>query len=197
MRHGVPVAHLETEGEYFHRLDSQLIHDMRERAAAEEERRRMAEISRIEDPRILEELEKLGYTHTTVILLHLVPLVELAWCDGSVSSAERSCILAIATARGVSEDTPAWQQLTHWLEHRPSQEFFKGTWRQIEAQFDSLPANEQKVSEDALIESCTDFAVRTCQRFGWTSRICSAKRKLLDEMATRFLSRTIGKALAL
>lgn len=63
MRLGVPVGQIPSEEEYFHRLDCQLIDEMRERAAAEEERRRMAETSRIEDPRVLEALERLGYTH--------------------------------------------------------------------------------------------------------------------------------------
>jgi hypothetical protein len=195
MRHAVPIAHLETEGEYFHRIDSQLIHAMREHAAREEEHRRMAEISQIGDPRILETLEKLGYTHQTITLLHLVPLVELAWVDSSVSPSERSAIFDLADARGVTADTPAWQQLASWLENRPSPEFFEGTWRQIEAEFDSLPAEERKRREDALIESCTKFAVRTCQQFGWTSRICSSKRKLLEEMTKRFLVRSVAKAL--
>lgn len=185
MRHGVSVAHLDSEEEYFHRLDAELIDESRKRAAAEEEHRRMAEASQIEDPKMLELLEKLGYTHTTVILLHLVPLVEVAWIDGSVSSAERDRILALASQRGLNANAPAYQQLMAWLDQRPSQEFFEGTWRAIQMEFESLPADERKAGKDALMQSCTEFASATCERFGWTSRICGAKRKLLREIARR------------
>jgi len=39
MRNSMPVAHLESEEEYFHRLDQELIEELRKRAAAEEEHR--------------------------------------------------------------------------------------------------------------------------------------------------------------
>jgi hypothetical protein len=185
MRLVVPVGHIPSEEEYFHRLDCQLIDEMRKRAAAEEQRRRMAEASRIEDPRVLKALEKLGYTHTTIILLHVVPLIELAWSDGSVSPAEREGILAVAAARGLSEDTPAWRQLAFWLENCPSPAFFEGTWRGVIAQLDSLPAEERTASKNALIQSCADFASASCRRFGWSSRICKAKQTLLSEIGDR------------
>jgi len=185
MRSGVPVAHLASEEEYFHRMDSELIQEMRERAAREEEHQRMAETSRIEDPRIIEALEKLGYTHTTIVLLELVPLVELAWSDGSVSPAERNWILSFAREHAIAEDTPAWRQLTSWLDHCPSAAFFEGTWRAIEAHAAFLPAPERAAARKAMIQVCTDFAIATCQRFGWGSRICAAKQHLLKGIASR------------
>jgi len=185
MRTGVPVAHLESEQEYFHRRDSQLIEDMRERDAREEGHRRMAEASRIEDPRIIEALENLGYTHTTIILLELVPLIELAWSDGSVSPAERNWISHFASAHGIMEGTPAWQQLEHWLDHCPSPAFFEGTWHAIEAHAAFLSEAARTAAREGLIQACTDFATATCQRFGWHSRICAAKRKVLEEAHKR------------
>jgi len=185
MRSGVPVAHLESEQEYFHRLDSQLIQEMRERAAREETHRRMAELSRIEDPRIIEALENLGYTHTTIILLELVPLIELAWSDGSISPAELNWILHFASAHGIMEGTPAWRQLESWLDHCPSAAFFEGTWHAIEAHATFLSAEERTAAREALIQACTEFATATCQRFGWHSRICAAKRKVLEETHKR------------
>jgi len=145
----------------------------------------MAETSQIEDPRIIEALENLGYTHTTIILLELVPLVELAWSDGSISPAERDWILRFASAHSIAEDTPAWRTLTSWLDHCPSPAFFEGTWHAIEAHAAFLPAEERAAAREAMIQACTEFATATCQRFGWGSRICAAKRKLLEETHKR------------
>ena len=185
MRHGVPVVHLESEEEYFHRQDAELIVEMRKRAAAEEEHRRMAEASHIEDPKILDALEKLGYTHTTLVLLHLVPLVELAWIDGSVSATARSRIFALAGKRGVRDDTPAYRQLVAWLDQRPSQGFFEGSWAAIEAAIESLPANERRARQEGLGQICREFASASCARFGRTSWICAAKRGMLHKIARR------------
>jgi len=183
------AAHLATEAEYFHRIEAELIEQMRHRAAEEEELRHMAEASHIADFQILETLEKLGYTHHTVILLHLVPLVEMAWVDGSVSSTERDHILAVAREHHIAKNTPAYQQLIAWLEQRPSPEFFKESWRVIQAEFESLPANERNASKAVLAHSCKEFAYSSCERSSWASRICTAKRNLLKEILWRLARR--------
>ena len=179
------AGHIRTEAEYFHQIDAELIEEMRKRAAAEEEHRRLAEATHLENPKIIDALEKLGYTHTTVILLHLVPLVELAWIDGAISCTERGHILALARERGITGNTHAYQQLMAWLDQRPSAEFFEGTWRAIQATFESMAGNQRTAAKNALVETCTEFASASCERSGWTSRICAAKRHLLKEIARR------------
>jgi hypothetical protein len=183
MHHAVPVAHLESEEEYFHKLDAELIEEARKRAASEAEHQRIAEMTHIGDPGILATIEKLGYTHETIGLLEIVPLVELAWSDGAISPIERDHIFAMAKDRGIEENTPAYEQLHAWLAERPAREFFEGTWRAIEAQFTGLPEIEREVRKNALIRTCKQFASATCEHFGWASHICAAKRKLLQEMA--------------
>lgn len=180
MRH--PVCHIETEGEYFHRLDVELIDDMRRRAAFEERRLRMAEACQTSDPRILDALERLGYGQATVALLYLVPLVHVAWIDGSVNQAERNRIIVMASLQGVRENIPAYQQLMAWLDRRPSDEFFQGTLRVIQASLESLPENERKARKESLIRCCREVAYVSCGFFGWKSKICIAKRTLISEI---------------
>ena len=152
---------------------------MRRRAALDEQRRCMAEASQINDPKILEVLEKLGYTPTTVSLLCLVPLIQMAWADGSVRQAERHQVLAIASLHGVKENTPIYQQIVAWLDQRPTEEFFEGTWRVIGAILESLPQNEREARKRSLMQCCTDVASAA----GWhLGRFGAAERKLLEIM---------------
>jgi len=185
MRHGVPVGHVESEEEYFHRRDAELIDEMSKHAAAEQERRLLAEASRIDDPKTLHALERLGYTHTTVVLLPLVPLIELAWIDGTISPIERNGIVAMAVKCGIAETSPAHGELMAWLDRRPTAEFFEETWRAIEMMLASAPEGERLARKRSLIEDCQQFAVASCERFGWASRICKEKRKLLQAIAFR------------
>lgn len=148
----------------------------------------MAEMSGIEETTILEALEKLGYTHSTVILIPLAPLVDLAWSDGSASFAEREWIFAFARKWGVGEGTPAWRQLEAWLDHCPSHEFFEKTWQALKAKLDALPPEERKATREALLQAGADFAKATGQRLAWASRTSAAKRKLLIEIAARLAS---------
>jgi len=184
MRH--PVCHIETEAEYFHRVDTELIDDMRQRAAFDERRQRMTEACQTEDPRILTALEQLGYDQNNIRLLYIVPLVHVAWIDGSVSEAERSRIIVLATLHGVRENAPAYQQLMGWLDRRPSDEFFQATLRAIQTILQSMPETQRQGRTDFLIRCCREVAFASCGLFGWKSKICLAKRALIREMTRTF-----------
>jgi hypothetical protein len=178
-----PVCHLESEAEYFRRADAELLGDMRRRDAFEERRQRMAEACQTEDPRILSALEELGYDQTNTRLLYLVPLVHVAWSDGSVNAAERNQILVFAALQGIQSGTPAYQQLLAWLDQRPRDEFFQGTLHAIQAIFHSLPEDQQSSRKELLIRSCRQVAFASCGLFGWKSKICLAKRAVIREMS--------------
>src|SRR6476661_4288439 len=117
------------ESEYFQRRERELIEKMRQRAAREGERQDMAEQIGVVDDDILAALHDLGYSRDTVMLLHLVPLLQVAWVDGSVSADERAGILDAARLRGVEEGSPAHRQLLGWLDRRPPEGFFEDTLR--------------------------------------------------------------------
>lgn len=184
MAHG--VGHIATEEEYFHQLDAELIEDMHRRAVSEERHLRMAEASGINDPKILDTLQNLGYSDTTVTLLEVVPLLQVAWIGNSISQRERDRIVAIAARHGVRPNTPAHQQLTAWMDRPPREEFFQGTLRAIQAVYNSLPVDQRRDRSDALIHECAAMASASCQLFGWTSRACAAKQKLLGEIEKHF-----------
>src|SRR5262249_33192619 len=97
------------EEEYFRKQKSELLEQLRQKADAEAERRKMGEALETQDPQLLEDLQALGYTAETVKLLFAIPLVSVAWADGSVSARERSLILELA--QGGSQ-----KQLMEWLD---------------------------------------------------------------------------------
>jgi hypothetical protein len=172
------LGHVTKEREYFYQQDIDLIDKMRRRADQEERRRRMAETCQIDDPSVLATLERLGFSPTTVSLLCLVPVVQVAWARGSVSHAERNRVLAIAHLHAVEENTPAYQQLEAWLEWPPSTEFFRGTLRAIRAALDLLHEDERKTRRDALIEDCRDVALAAWH----LGKMGAAERKMLEEI---------------
>ncbi len=191
MRHAVTHSdkeqeylHHNTEDEYFRRLDGELIEQARRHAHLEDEERRMSEASHITDHTVLGMLEKLGYDHTSIELFPLVPLVQVAWVDGSISAAERDRISAIARIRGVQASSPAGRQLASWLDQRPSEEFFRGTLLAMQAFLATLPEQHRNAARETLLHSCKDVAFASCGLRGWKDRICAAKRKLIQEMRT-------------
>ena len=131
------------EEEYFHKKEKELLEKLRRRMQAEAERGQIAEALGVQDAEILSDLQALGYTRETVALLHLVPLIQVAWADGDVTLRERELILELAGSRGIAEDSNAYQQLVGWLTERPSEQFFQDTLRVIAGLFEALPPERQ------------------------------------------------------
>ena len=146
------------EEEYFHRKEREVIDKMRVRAAAEEQRRRLGEKAGVADEELLRDLEALGYTPETVMMLYLVPVIQTAWAEGGVSPKERDLIVKAARSRGISEGTPCDQQLNMWLTTKPSDEMFEKSLRAIRTILQAQPESAREASEKDLLSLATAIA---------------------------------------
>jgi hypothetical protein len=155
------------EEDYFRRKEQELIAKMREKAAAEAARQALGERTGVADPQLLADLQELGYTADTITLLHLVPLVQMAWAEGHVSMRERDLIIEAARARGIESGSPADQQLARWLATRPSEDLFTTTLRAIGAMLQSRPEAEREASEKDLVSYLTSIASASGGVLGW------------------------------
>jgi hypothetical protein len=75
-----------SEDDYFRQRDNALIEAMRQQAATDATRERLSQRVGVTDDRVLRTLEALGLSEETVPLLHILPLVHVAWIDGTVSA---------------------------------------------------------------------------------------------------------------
>jgi hypothetical protein len=146
------------EEEYFRRKEKEVIEKMRRNAEADAERRRLGERAGVADDEVLRDLQELGYTLETVLLLHLVPLIQTAWAEGGVSAKERDLIVRAARSRGIEAGSSADQQLMRWLTERPSEQLFEKTLRAIRAILQARPPEERESSERDLLSLCTAIA---------------------------------------
>ena len=154
------------EEDYFRRQEQEVIEKMRRGAAAEAQRRQLGEKAGVVDAGVLQDLQELGYTPETVMLLHLVPLIQTAWAEGSVSNQERDLIVQAARSRGIDAGSAADRQLTLWLTERPSDELFDKTLRAIRAILESRSPEERAASERDLLSLCTAIASASGGIFG-------------------------------
>ena len=146
------------EEEYFHRKERELIDKMRVRAAADEQRRRLGEMAGVADEEVLRDLQELGYTPETVMMLYLVPVIQIAWAEGGVSQKERDLIVKAARSRGITEGTPCDQQLNIWLTTRPSDEMFEKSLRAIRTLLQAQSGDAREASEKDLLSLATAIA---------------------------------------
>ena len=146
------------EEEYFRRKEKEVIEKMRRKAEADDGRRRLGEQAGVADEEVLRDLEELGYTPETVMLLHLVPLIQTAWAEGGVTPRERELVIKAARTRGVTEGSAADEQLNRWLAQRPSEALFEKTLRAIRAILQAQSPETRAASENDLLSLATTIA---------------------------------------
>ncbi|HSE95648.1 MAG TPA: hypothetical protein VLD61_07125 [Methylomirabilota bacterium] len=118
------------EDEFFRRQDAQLLARLRERKDAEARREALAKVTGITNAAVLDRLTKLGIRAETVAALRLVPLVEVAWADGTLDPSERNAILARAHESGIPSGSPEAALLEGWLAGPPDAAL-RSAWTQL------------------------------------------------------------------
>jgi hypothetical protein len=171
------------EEEYFRKKNQELIEKIHQRQAREADRQRMSEATGIVDQEVLEALQDLGYTAETVNLLHLVPLVEVAWIEGGVADREREMIFKVAESRGVLPGSAAHQQLSQWLEDRPPESFFENSLHAIRVVMDLLPEEQRNAGRRDLIAYCSQIAEAVSGGILGRGNITDEERALIAHIA--------------
>ena len=109
------------EREFYAKEDERLLEKLRKK----EKREALRELVQVEDDAFLERLIELGIGPETVLALTLVPLIAVAWADGTLDGRERDAIIKAAEEKGVSPETAGHQLLETWLSRRPERELFQ------------------------------------------------------------------------
>ena len=183
MKHTLYSKGKTRENAYFHEKDAELIERLRRGFELEAERQRLGEAIGVADQSILRNLQDLGYTRDTIMLLPLVPLVQVAWVDGELASRESERIRELVHIRGLGEGTPAFDLLESWLRRRPSDEFFLKTLCVIRNLLSALHEDELQTIKQDLISCCTYIARGSGAILGLGNEIGSAEQQLLAEIA--------------
>ena len=100
--------------------------------------------SGINDDTVLDQLIALNINSNTLTALSLVPLVEVAWADGSMDEGERSAILSAASESGLSDESAAL--LDGWLVIQPASKVL-AAWKDYVA---ALTSTMDEVGEGAF-----------------------------------------------
>jgi len=177
------------EEEHFRKKDRELIEKLRQADRDAKAKRALEQQTGIHDPAMLQDLRALGFTPDTIVLLPFVPMLQDAWANAGISDAERSMITNLARTRGITAGSAADQQLTEWLEHRPSEETFRKADRLIRAVIDSPGGGALHLSADELIALCDRIAHASGGIFG-IGRVSHEERDALAEIAAAIKNRS-------
>jgi hypothetical protein len=177
------------EEEYFRRKDRELIDKMRRVSDAAQARKTLEQQTGIHDPAMLNELEQLGFTPETMVLLPLMPVLRVAWAESGVSTSERKAILDLARVRGVVDGSVADQQLRRWLDQRPSADTFDKATRLIGAMIGDPEQRRADLTAEDLLKYCEQIAHASGGLFG-IGTVSVEERNAMQAIAAQLKNRT-------
>ena len=126
-----------------------------------------------------------------MILLPLIPVLEIAWAESGITSAERDLLVKLARQRGVEKDSVADAQLSEWMTTRPGPAVFAHATRLISAMLDAGSAQVTGgLSAEDLVAYCEKIASASGGIFGMRLGSISPDEKLLlSRIATELKAR--------
>jgi hypothetical protein len=173
------------EEQFFKDKDRQLMERMRGELSALEAKKQLAHVSGIVEERVLENLVKAGVKAETLAAVTMIPIVEVAWADGSVTSEERDAVLNAAAAQGVQPDTAPYEILRAWLKDRPDSHVIAAWKDYVQEAARTMPKETVAAMKKAMIDRATRVA-EAAGGFLGLATISHSERKAIDEFAKAF-----------
>lgn len=174
------------EEDYFVRAEAALLERFRDRLRRDAELKALGHYHGVEDVQVLEAFEAAGFDRDTVQVLHLVPIIQIAWADGAVSAQERSELLAIAEARDVRPGTAAYIRLVAWLDSPPPKDFFDRSLLLIAKLIEIFPEEKRVALRDDVMSTARAVAGASGGFLGIGSKVGAAEQGLLEHFAVGF-----------
>lgn len=174
------------EDAFFKERDRQLVENFKRRLNAEEQHRVLAF-----SLGLTEELAKKGIAHLqsgldVVAVMALLPMVEVAWCDGKVESTEKAAVLRGAAEVGLEFESPLYKFLESWLDHRPSPAAHQA-WHEYVKSFVKLVEPETAATAKAGVMGRAERVAKAAGGFlGMGNKISAAEQACLDDLAKAF-----------
>ena len=170
------------EDAFFAREDARLLEQLRAKAKQEERRKALREVVLIEDEGLVDHLLELGIGPETVLAVTLIPLVMVAWADGTIEPKERQAIVQAAEQKGVVPGSVAGQMLDRWLAEPLDAKIVDAWKRYVTTIWPSLTPKEREEVRQMGLERARAIA-EAAGGFLGLSKISAQERAVLDELA--------------
>lgn len=174
------------ENAFFAKQDAELRRRMTENDARKARKAALIEASGIRDEAILDRLLTLNITSETLAVMALVPLVAVAWADGTLEPRERSAILRAAEDGGLNKQNPSYELLDGWLARKPSPELITAWKQYISALLPELDAAARSSLRTEIVGRARSVAEAAGGFLGLTARVSDAEQQLLHDLEAAF-----------
>lgn len=174
------------EDEYFKKQDLEKIAEARraeQLASIRQQEQSSIQVALNTNEEVAAEALALGFDGATARVLPLVPMIQMAWIDGTVSKKERERLTTLAEGFGIQKDTPAGEFLEILINERPSDVFFGRVTQVIARMINEEP---KFWKSESLLSLCREIAETSGSFFSLRDPISSEEGELLAALAAYF-----------
>jgi hypothetical protein len=139
------------EDEFFYKEDQKRLAQMKEKLDAQQSREELKKVSGMSDDAVLDKLIGLGLRSNTIAALSLVPLISVAWADGTIQDNERDAILQAASGKGLEKGSQGIELLETWLAKKPDDSLFEAWTAYIRALCAQLTDEQTRLLRNQIL----------------------------------------------
>jgi hypothetical protein len=184
---GYPTGYQKTlVDSFFFEQDQHLRRAFRERMERMDRRAQLTQVSGIHDEAVLDRLIELEIGPETLAAMEVVPLVFVAWADGTVQAGERQAILDAARAKGIEPNDGRYPLLEHWLNKRPPSEMLEAWKHYVTGLRQKLTPEEADKLKHGLLDFARTVAQAAGGFLGLGNKISAAENKVLSQLEKAF-----------
>ena len=174
------------EEAFFARENEKLRQQLRDLDDTKRKKEALAAASGITNDAVLEKLAALDISSETVAALALVPLVAIAWADGSIDDKERAAVFAKAQEEGMSKGDVSHELFEQWLSEPPPANLLT-LWKDyVRALVDTMNADDRRFFKGRVLDRARGVAEAAGGFLGIGRKVSAAEQKVLDELASAF-----------
>ena len=174
------------EDAFFARHNQALVQKLRDADQAKTRRAAIAAASGITDEALLDKLAEMKIGPEMLAAIAYVPLVLIAWADGSLDAKEREAVLAGAKEGGLDSRPEAQALLDAWLAAPPPPSLAEAWRGYVQAITATMSAAERDSLSREILGRARRVADATGGFLGLSSRISAAEEAVLASLATAF-----------
>jgi len=174
------------EEAFFARQEANLRQRLAEPAELRARKQAFSAVSGITDDAVLDSLVKLDISPETLAAIALVPLIVVAWADGSVDPRERAAVLRAAGETGLVPGADGYAMLEQWLHAAPPASLLEAWKGYIGAITAGLDHAGRRVLQAPIMDRARAVALAAGSFLGIGMNISYAEEEVLEDLAKVF-----------
>ena len=173
------------EDEFFRKENDKAVQRLRELQQQTDAREAFSKVAGISNPAIIDRLIALGIRPEIVSALAIVPLVQVAWADGSLDDKERKAVMDRAEKSGITPGSVHYDLLRSWLDTKPEPRLFTAWTEMVRGIAEQMGPEELATLKTGLIERAQAVA-RASGGFLGVGSVSAAEQATIDRLGAAF-----------